>query len=111
LDALAVGIRRERVNWVLDMDFRDYFSSLDHLSMAICFSPTTAREFPTGGHQISPLVATKSPHWSLVATSFPHWWPPDLPTRGGGVRSGVRSGASLPCRRSLGRACSCRGRR
>jgi RNA-directed DNA polymerase len=30
LDALAVGIRRERVNWVLDTDFRDYFSSLDH---------------------------------------------------------------------------------
>jgi RNA-directed DNA polymerase len=30
LDALAVGIRRERVNWVLDTDFREYFSSLDH---------------------------------------------------------------------------------
>lgn len=31
LDALAVGIQRTRVNWVLDADFRDYFSSLDHL--------------------------------------------------------------------------------
>jgi RNA-directed DNA polymerase len=30
LDALATGIRRGRVNWVLDLDFRDYFSSLDH---------------------------------------------------------------------------------
>jgi RNA-directed DNA polymerase len=30
LDALAVGLRRKRVNWVLDADFRDYFSSLDH---------------------------------------------------------------------------------
>jgi RNA-directed DNA polymerase len=25
LDALATGILRKRVNWVLDMDFRDYF--------------------------------------------------------------------------------------
>ena len=30
LDALAIGITRKRVNWVLDADFRDYFSSLDH---------------------------------------------------------------------------------
>ncbi len=30
LDALAVGIVGKRVNWVLDADFRDYFSSLDH---------------------------------------------------------------------------------
>jgi RNA-directed DNA polymerase len=30
LDALAAGIMRKRVNWVLDADFRDYFSSLDH---------------------------------------------------------------------------------
>ena len=30
LDALAIGIKRKRVNWVLDADFRDYFSSLDH---------------------------------------------------------------------------------
>ena len=29
LDALVVGIRRRRVNWVLDVDIRDYFSSLD----------------------------------------------------------------------------------
>ena len=29
LDALAVGIRR-KVSWVLDLDFRDYFSRLDH---------------------------------------------------------------------------------
>ncbi len=30
LDVLATGILRKRVNWVLDLDFRDYFSSLDH---------------------------------------------------------------------------------
>ena len=30
LDALAFGIQRTRVNWVLDTDFREYFSSLDH---------------------------------------------------------------------------------
>jgi group II intron reverse transcriptase/maturase len=30
LDALAVGIRRRKVNWVLDADVRDFFSSLDH---------------------------------------------------------------------------------
>jgi RNA-directed DNA polymerase len=30
LDALASGITTRRVNWVLDADIRDYFSSLDH---------------------------------------------------------------------------------
>jgi RNA-directed DNA polymerase len=30
LDALAVGIRRRKVNWVLDADLRDFFTSLDH---------------------------------------------------------------------------------
>jgi RNA-directed DNA polymerase len=30
LDALAVGIERGRVRWVLDADIRDCFSSLDH---------------------------------------------------------------------------------
>jgi RNA-directed DNA polymerase len=30
LDALAVGIKRRRVNWVLDADIRDFFTSLDH---------------------------------------------------------------------------------
>jgi RNA-directed DNA polymerase len=30
LDALSVGITRKKVNWMLDMDIRDYFSSLDH---------------------------------------------------------------------------------
>ena len=29
LDALATGIERKKVNWVLDADIRDYFSSLD----------------------------------------------------------------------------------
>jgi RNA-directed DNA polymerase len=30
LDALSTAIRRQRVSWVLDLDFRDYFSRLDH---------------------------------------------------------------------------------
>jgi len=30
LDALATGILRKRVNWVLDADLRDFFSSFDH---------------------------------------------------------------------------------
>src|SRR6266536_2992407 len=29
LDALAAGIRRKKVNWVLDTDIRDFFTSLD----------------------------------------------------------------------------------
>jgi RNA-directed DNA polymerase len=34
LDALAVGLRRKRVNWVLDADFREFFTSLDHRWLA-----------------------------------------------------------------------------
>ena len=30
LDALAVGIKRKKVNWVLDADIRDFFGQLDH---------------------------------------------------------------------------------
>jgi group II intron reverse transcriptase/maturase len=30
LDALAVGIERKKVNWVLDADVREFFTSLDH---------------------------------------------------------------------------------
>ena len=30
LDALAVGIERKKVNWVLDADISDFFSKLDH---------------------------------------------------------------------------------
>jgi retron-type reverse transcriptase len=29
LDALAVGIKAKKVNWVLDADIRDFFSTLD----------------------------------------------------------------------------------
>ena len=34
LDALAVGLRRKRVNWVLDADFREFFTSLNHRWLA-----------------------------------------------------------------------------
>jgi RNA-directed DNA polymerase len=30
LDALAVGVARKKVNWVLDADIRDFFTNLDH---------------------------------------------------------------------------------
>ena len=30
LDALTVGIWRKKVNWILDADIRDFFTSLDH---------------------------------------------------------------------------------
>jgi RNA-directed DNA polymerase len=30
LDALGVGIRRKRVNWILNADIRDFFGSLSH---------------------------------------------------------------------------------
>ncbi len=30
LDALAVGIRRKKVNWVLDADIRGFFDTIDH---------------------------------------------------------------------------------
>jgi RNA-directed DNA polymerase len=30
LDALTVGLKRKKVNWVLDADIRDFFSCLDH---------------------------------------------------------------------------------
>jgi len=30
LDALAVGIYKKKVNWVLDADIRDFFGKLDH---------------------------------------------------------------------------------
>jgi RNA-directed DNA polymerase len=30
LDALAVGILRKRVNWVLDADIRDFFNTIEH---------------------------------------------------------------------------------
>jgi RNA-directed DNA polymerase len=30
LDALAVGIQRKRVNWVLDADIRDFYGTIDH---------------------------------------------------------------------------------
>jgi group II intron reverse transcriptase/maturase len=34
LDALAAGVLKRKVNWVLDADIRDYFTSLDHSWLA-----------------------------------------------------------------------------
>ncbi len=30
LDALTVGILRKRVNWVLDLDIRDFYDNMRH---------------------------------------------------------------------------------
>ena len=30
LDALAVGLRRKKVNWVLDLDVRGFFANVSH---------------------------------------------------------------------------------
>jgi hypothetical protein len=32
LDALATGISRKKVNWVLDADIRDFLDALSHCS-------------------------------------------------------------------------------
>ena len=45
LDALAAGIVRKKVNWVLDADFRDFFTRLDQPGWR-GFSSTGSR---TGG--------------------------------------------------------------
>jgi RNA-directed DNA polymerase len=38
LDALAVGVERKRVNWVLDADIRDFFGQLDRVWLRCCRS-------------------------------------------------------------------------
>jgi len=38
LDALAAGIYRKKVNWVLDADIRDFFTSLDHLRFNLSYA-------------------------------------------------------------------------
>jgi len=30
LDALMVGIQRKKVNWILDLDVRDFFGTVSH---------------------------------------------------------------------------------
>jgi Integrase core domain len=49
LDALATGILRQRVNWVLDADFRDYFSSLDHRWLVRMLEMALTRRRPDRG--------------------------------------------------------------
>ena len=47
LDALAVGIERRKVNWVLDADIRDYFTSLDQsLAGEVPRAPDRGQEGP-----------------------------------------------------------------
>ena len=60
LDALAAGIVGKKVNWVLDADFSDYFSSLDHQWLVqVLGAPDRGQEGPAadpemagrGGHR------------------------------------------------------------
>lgn len=44
LDALTVAIENTKVNWVLDADFRDFFTSLDHSWLAKFFEHRIADE-------------------------------------------------------------------
>jgi RNA-directed DNA polymerase len=44
LDALAAAIKTRRVNWVLDADFREFFTSLDHRWLAKFFEHRIADE-------------------------------------------------------------------
>jgi retron-type reverse transcriptase len=47
LDALAVGIGRKRVNWVLDADIRDFFGQLDHVWLAkVSWAPDRGQAGP-----------------------------------------------------------------
>jgi hypothetical protein len=39
LDALATGIKRKKVNWVLDADIRDFFGQLDWVWLRCRRSP------------------------------------------------------------------------
>ena len=47
LDALTVGIQRKKVNWVLDADVKDFFTSLDHDWLArVRRAPHSGQEDP-----------------------------------------------------------------
>ena len=53
LDALATGIYRKKVNWVLDADIRDFFTSLDHGWLGKFLLRHEALLFPDGGERPS----------------------------------------------------------
>jgi RNA-directed DNA polymerase len=53
LDALAAGIVGKNVNWVLDADFRDYFSSLDpSVAEAVLRAPDRGQEGPAADREM-----------------------------------------------------------
>ncbi len=56
LDALAVGISERKVNWVLDADVKDFFTSLDHDWCCPTDAMSTAAAFPltmADGHGVA----------------------------------------------------------
>ena len=97
LDALATGIERRKVNWMLDADIRDFFTSLDHgwlekflghriadkrvlrlirkwLSAGVIENGTwseTAEGAPQGA-SVSPLLANVYLHY--VLDLWAEWW-------------------------------------
>lgn len=97
LDALAVGIGRKKVNWVLDADIRDFFSHLDHgwlrkflehriadkrvlrlvdkwLSAGVIENGNWSQtvEGAPQGASVSPLLANVYLHY--VFDLWAHWW-------------------------------------
>jgi len=57
LDALVVGIERKKVNWVLDADIRDFFTSLDHRWRS------ASEDGSPQGATVSPLLANVYLHY------------------------------------------------
>src|SRR6266545_1253476 len=75
LDALAVGIERKRVNWVLDADIRDFFTSLDHSWLERFLEHRTWTACDEGvpqGASASPLLANVYLHY--VLDLWADWW-------------------------------------
>ena len=97
LDALAVGIEQKNVNWVLDADIREFFTSLDHrwlvkflehriadqrilrlirkwLSAGVIENGTWTEcdEGAPQGASASPLLANVYLHY--VFDLWAHWW-------------------------------------
>lgn len=62
LGALAAGIVGKKVNWVLDADFSDYFSSLDHQWLVKFLEHRIAEEGPAA----DPEVAGRGGHREWV---------------------------------------------
>ena len=62
LDALAVALRRKKVNWVFDADVRGFFDAIDQEWMLL-FSSTASE---TGGSCASSKSGSAQGSWKMV---------------------------------------------